>query len=448
MPVQDRNVGSGRSVAEDLGRRSPSLGLWAAAATLLLGFVAATNRWISWNAGFRLLLPHDEADYRVIASSAPHLPSVKLPEQHAQRFPFHYLVGILAHAGGLNVESAYTVVVIFLAVALAGLLGVVLATIGVSDEVFVICLGVFVLNTYSLRYYGIAPGMTVDLVFEAGLLVALLGLLRRSYLVVLTGVVIATLARQSAVPASLAVAAWLCLGPGWREASPRARIVRAGAVVLLSVVLFVIVVQVATPFSAATTPDFSHWTMLADLERLPSGLGDLGQHFLRAANGLFGVTSLILAAAAAAKARRPRGRLPVEFWWCMLLAAVVVAQPVIFSPEYAAHNETRLAVLAIPTLATGLGFLLKDLEHQIGRITTTTTLILTAILAVGSLHHLYTVIGTATAKQTVVLQAITAVCLAAVLLRSTRRPWTPVESIDDQRVGVISDKAHGEHATE
>jgi hypothetical protein len=38
-------------------RRAPgSLGVRAVSAGLLLGFVVATNRWMSWDAGFRLLL--------------------------------------------------------------------------------------------------------------------------------------------------------------------------------------------------------------------------------------------------------------------------------------------------------------------------------------------------------------------------------------------------------
>ena len=135
----------------------------------------ATNRWMSWNAGFRLLMPYDEADYRVIATDAPRLPSVRLPEQHAQRFPFHYLLGLVAHAFGFGVPTAYRIAVILLSLLLAALLIAVLATVQASDWVAVICLAVFVLNTYSLRYYMIAPGMGVDLVFEAGMLVVVLG---------------------------------------------------------------------------------------------------------------------------------------------------------------------------------------------------------------------------------------------------------------------------------
>lgn len=374
---------------------------------------------MSWDAGFRLLLPRDEADYRVIATYAPRLPSVGLPEQHAQRFPFHYVLGLVAHAFGLGVPTAYRVAVIVISLVLAALLVAVLAAVGAGEWGAVICLALFVLNTYSLRYYIIARGMSVDLVFEAAMLVVVLGLLRQSFMTVVGGVVAATLARQTAVPVSLGVAAWLALGPGWRGASAWVRAGRAGAAVLSSAVLFVIAARVAAPFSTGTTPDFAHWTMLADLEHLPSGLGNVGQHFLRSVNGLFSVATLIVVAAVSIKRRTSHTGLPTEFWWCMLLAGLVVVQPVIFSPEYAAHNETRLTVLGLPTLAAGLAFLLRHLELG-GRLSRGSALALVAILGVGSLHHLYTVIGTASARQTVILQALVAACLAAVLWRSTQ----------------------------
>jgi hypothetical protein len=356
----------------------------------------------------------------VIATDAPHLPSVRLPEQRAQRFPFHYLLGLVAHAFGLGVPTTYRIAVILLSLLLAAVLIAVLATVQASDWVAVICLAGFVLNTYSLRYYMIAPGTCVDLFFEAGMLVVVLGLLRRSFPTVMGGVVAATLARQTAVPVSLGVAAWLAFGPGWSDASAGVRAVRAGAAVLSSVVLFIIAVRVAAPFSAGTTPDFAHWTMLADLEHLPSGLGNVGQHFLRSVNGLFSVLALIVVAAVAIKRRSSDTRLPREFWWCMLLAGLVIVQPVILSPEYVAHNETRLTVLGVPTLVVGLAFLLRDLESRARPLSRATALALVAILAVGSLHHLFTVIGTASARQTVILQAVAAACLAAVLWHSTQ----------------------------
>ncbi len=370
---------------------------------------------MSWGAGYRLLGANDEASYRVIARAAPGLPSARLPEQHAQRFAFHYVVGLIAHATGASVESIYAVAVIAVVFALCAALGLVLARIRVSTPVFALCVGVFILNTYSLRYYGLAPGEIADLWFDLGLLVGLLGLVDRRYRLVLVGIAVATLARQTAVLAALAVAYWAYFGPEWREAGRRLRGARSVGVVVVSVGLYVLLVRIAAPFSASTTPDFAHFTLLADLERLPSGLGRLGQHGLRTVNGLLSVAALIGVAVLARRRSDTAAPLPFEFWGCLLIAASVVVQPLIFSPEYAAHNETRLAVLSLGALVCALAFAWRDFERS---PLPPVVVALLAVLAVGSLHHLYTVIGTSSATQTVALQVIAAACVAGLLWRS------------------------------
>lgn len=381
----------------------------------LLAFLAATNRWMSWVAGYRLLLAHDEIDYRAIARAAPNLPSAKLPEQHAQRFAFHYVIGLIAHSAEVRVESVYAIGVIAVAFALCLVLALILARIGVSTSVFAVCMAVFILNTYSLRYYGIAPAEIADLLFDAGLLVALLGLIDHRFWIVLAGIGFATLARQTALPAAFAVACWTYFGPGWRDEITSLRVGHSVGVVVFSAGLYVLLARVAAPFSASTTPGLAHFTVLADLERLPAGLGNLGQHVLRSINGLLSVAALIAVAVLSRRRSHRAAPLPFEFWGCLLIAASVAIQPLIFSPEYAAHNETRLAVLSLGALVCALAFALRDLERLRGPLAPMTAVALIAVLAVGSLHHLYTVIGTSTASQTVVLQFLAAACLAGLL---------------------------------
>jgi hypothetical protein len=197
--------------------------------------------------------------------------------------------------------------------------------------------------------------------------------------------------------------------------------VRSAAVVLLPAGLFFVATRIAAPFSAATTPDIAHFTMLAELENLPSGLGQLGQHLLRSVNGLLSVGALIGVAVAARRRSNPATRLPFEFWGCLLIAASVALQPLIFSAGYAAHNETRLAVLALGPLVCALAFALRDLERQGAALTSPGAAAILAVLVVGSLHHLYTVVGPSAASQTVALQLTVAACLAAVLWRSVGR---------------------------
>ena len=106
----------------------------------------------------------------------------------------------------------------------------------------------------------------------------------------------------------------------------------------------------------------------------------------------------------------------------MLVAAAIVAQPIAFSPQYAAHNETRLSVLGVGALVCALALALRELERR-GLLTPTPVVAAAAvaILAVGSLHHIYTIVGTANANQTVALQLLAGACLAILLVWALRR---------------------------
>jgi hypothetical protein len=419
---------------------------WAITAALL-STVAVTNRWLSWSAGYRLLRAHDEADYRVIAAAAPHLPSQHIQDQHAQRFVPHYLLGLVSH-GWASLDTTYAVGAILVALVLSGVLGAVLIRIHLSTAAFAICMGAFVLNTYSLRYYGLAPAEFSDLLLEVGLLIVIWGLSSGRFWLVLAGVVFATLARQTAVPATLAAAYWLAAGPNWRQGHTAARVARSLSIVLASLALWLVLKAIAEPFSQTHTPDLAHFTMLADIERLPHGLGQLGQHFLRSINGLLTVFALLAAVLAATRRLHLRAPLPFEFWGCLFIGLCVAIQPVIFSPEYAAHNETRLAVLGLPAFVCALAYAMRRQERSARPPRTRATVAVLAILAIGSLHHLYTVIGPASAGQTVALQIITAASAAVVLFLTADRDedteGTSASALrTDPRTGLQEDPAVG-----
>ena len=305
----------------------------------------------------------------------------------------------------------YAVAALLAAVVTTGLLCAVLRRIGLPPRVFGVCVAVFVLNPYSLRYYGLAPGELADLLLDAAVLLTIVGLLDQRYPLVLVGVAAGTLCRQTMLPVAVVVALWLLADPAWRDRSPRRRRLLAGTALVVCAALYALVVVISAPFSAQTTPDVVHLTLLADLEALPRGVGELGQHFLRCANDLFSVGAAILVAALAGR-RSPRTEpLPFAFWGCLLLAAAIIAQPVLFSPQYAAHNETRLAVMGLGALVCCLAYLLRSATW----ITPPLSALTVVLLALGSFHHLYTILRTTNARQTVELQLLVAVILAAVL---------------------------------
>ncbi len=382
---------------------------WVAA---LLAFLAATNKWMSWNAAFHMLLPHDESDYVAIARAAPSLPTSGIQLQHAERFPLHWLLGSLARILHLGAEHAYAIVAPLAVIAVVAALCVLLNRVGVGDRGFVICAGVLILNTYSFRYYLLAPGYVADLLFDLGSLVTLIGLFYRRYPVLLAGVILAALARQSELPTSLALAVVIAFWPAWRTLQRPKRLALAIAPVVITAVIYLVEEHVAKRFSYNPTPGFSHFTVLSELEALPDGAGTLGTHLLRSVNGLLAIAALLLIAVLALR-RHTRARLSIEFWGPLLVGAAVAVQPMIFSAQYAAANETRLAVLGLGPLVCALAVALRDLENHGNALPKWAAITITGILLLDSLHHLYTWFGTHDAHQTVALQVI---CAAALVL--------------------------------
>jgi len=220
----------------------------------LLAVLAATNRWEGWTAGMRLLSARDEAVYRRIALAAPHPPQTRLPNQNAQEFVCSYVVGLVAHLLGIDVESAFRAAVVAVILGICIGLHVALGRSGVSTPAYAVCATVLILNTYSLRYYLIAPGILADVAFVLAITLVLNALIAGRYVLAVVLIALAMLTRQSAVPVGLALAWWVTFAPGWRAAPARVRLRRAVVIVLTPVVVYLTIIAVASPFSSPTTP--------------------------------------------------------------------------------------------------------------------------------------------------------------------------------------------------
>jgi hypothetical protein len=385
----------------------------------LLGFLAATNRWRDWDASLALVQANDERDYRAIASAAPHFPSPTLQNQHAQRFVFHYLIGLLGRV--FSVDGVYAVATGLVVIAILVVLMCVLRTLRLSTGAAVVCLAVFILNAYSVRYYLIARGEITDLFFDLGVVLSLWGLLARRYRLVLAGTIVAALARQTELPAAIVLGIVVWAWPAGSNSRTPVRAAQACLLPLIALAIYVLEAHVARSFSHDTTPGFSSFTVLGELGALPAGIGSLAQHVLRSVNGLFGVGALMLAAVIALPARRRWRSLPAAFWACLAVGVAIAGQALALSASYAAHNETRLSVLALGALVCALAVLLDHLDRGGRALSGGAAASLVVVLAVGSFHHLYTIVGTANASQTVVLQVAVAVAVLVILGMYGRR---------------------------
>lgn len=377
-------------------------------AAALLALLVATNRWMSWRGGAVLLTAHDEHSYRQIALAAPSLPGSRLANQYAQLFALNYLVGLI-HAGlGVGIDLLFRVVSLVLIGLICWTLTLALRRTGVSTPAFAVCLGVFVLNTYALRYYLLALGYVTDLSFVLAIAMISLALICERFWLALLGIVLATLARQSALPVTFALAGIFAFAPPWRLADARVRWSRVAAVLLIPWLLFAALLAVSASFSAPTTPGVKGLTIVGAVERLPSGVGALAEHLVRVSNPLF-ILAALLIVALIARARlvsehsRPRPAL----WTLPVLGLSVWLQPVALNPSYSAHPE-RLAVMSLGPFVIALGLLLADAERSGAPLTPRRAVVLVAIITAGSLQYLYTWFGPATALQGALLQFIAA----------------------------------------
>lgn len=389
----------------------------------LLGFVALTNRWLSWQAGFALVHANDERSYLAIANAAPGTPDVALPNQHAQRWVVHWLVGVLARGTGASVETTYRWASIVLAVAVALVLAAALMRLGVSALTGTLCLAVCLLNPYTLRFYGYAPGYLADLAFELGLATALLGLVSRRLWLVLLGAVVGVMSRQTMVPVLPVIAGWVAVAPEWRAGAHATRAVRAAATLVVPVAAFAAVLAVARGFSEPGVP-VERLTILWALERLPGTAHDLLDHLAHVVIGLIVVGALLAATLSGTGLRR----LPAAFWGPLLIGLDIALQSVLLSPDpihqdYTSFNEPRETVMGLGALVLALAAARTVAER--GRLARAPgppvlTLGIVALVA-GSLHQFLSVVSTGSAGATFALQVAVGAVLGVLVWVGDRR---------------------------
>lgn len=383
---------------------------------LLLGILTATNRWMSWGAGLVYARANDEHAYLTIAHAAPGLPSARIADQHAQRWPLHWLVGALADVTGARPEVVYRWAALALALAVCVVLAAVLMRIGASTATGLLALAVFALNPYALRYYALAPGYLADLAFELGVAVLLLGLVTRRLGLVLGALVVGTLARQTMLPVALVVALWVALGPDWRALRPRARLAAGAATLALPLLAWLAVTRVAADFSRPSVP-LGRLTIVDHVLELPGSAGDLLGHLAHVAVVLLVVAGLLGAALWTTRARR----LPSSCWVALAIGLAIVAQAVALNPDpvfddWTSYNEPRLTALGLGALAVALAAARPAIRPGFA-------VLALGLLAVGSLHQSQTIASTGSAGATVALQgAVALTLLGAALLGGQRTP--------------------------
>ena len=347
------------------GSRSAYLGILAVWVVALL----LTQAWPGIDEGVRVEFATDAGVYREMAAAAPGLPEGPVREQHAERWVVHWVVGTAADATGLDLEKTYRLASVGTVAGVVLLLHLLLARTGLSVSAYALCLGTALASAYPFRYWLAAPGMVADAMFGLGLAVVLLGLRRRRSWLILAGMVTATLARQTAVPAALALAVVLALPATSFLSIRHERLAAAAAVALAPLAVFGLVRWVAQGFAVADLPPFRELTILADT---PSQVAD------HAARLALAIAFPVAALAACLGLRRREVVAP------LVLGAAIVAQPFVLTSSWIDANEPRLAGLAVPALVVAAAHLVERLTIRTGAAA-----VMCVALFLGSLHHHY-----------------------------------------------------------
>jgi hypothetical protein len=414
-------VGTRRRGAHRWGSRTGKL---AAATLALLAFLAATNRYVSTYESVHVLHFSDSLSYRAMANAAPGLLHRRIPEWHAERVAVNWVIGSVTKLLGVPLTVTYFVAVAIVVLTVCMLLADLLLRLGVSSRAGFVCLALFILNPFSLRSDLLSPADVDDLVLVLGVTIAVRGLVLRSPGAVLGGLVLGTVARQTAVPAAVVAAAVVMIDPAWRERMAARRISFATALLLLPAACYLVIRIIAGPFSGPS-PSLHTMTLLG----APRSLHALVQHFARCFIVMLGAAALLAVSLWVRRGGRsaPGGahRLTVDaaagIYASLGIAAAIIVQPMVLNPTWASYNESRLTSLGLVPLVVALAISLAELERvRGGPISARTTGVLVGLLALGSFHRVYTWLRLTNPSQTVVLQIGIALALAAVMLRSQR----------------------------
>jgi hypothetical protein len=382
-----------------------------------LGFIAFL---FVTNAGIASPPTGDALDYRDIALAAPGLPPDEIGSAYTGRFAVHYGVGALSSGTGLSLNVAYGIA---LAAVLVALLAVVRALLRESPlGQFAIAAGLFVLSPYALRVYLEQEMLLQDLVFVVGVGVCLVGLRRRRIPLVLVGLAVAVLGRQSAIAVAPVAALWILADPRWRAAvAIRSRWAVAAASVLLTAALFAAVKVFTAGFTHDYEPSLLRDSVLNLVGELPGAAPELAAHVARTAVPWIVPAAVIVTLIVCVGVRR------VEFscWACLLIAVSIAAQPLMIDPGWPGfeHNEQRLAALGLLPLACAAADLLRQCRGQ--PMTRNRMAMAVTVLAVGSLHHEFSLVGPASLEAFLVLQVIVAVGVSWLVVRDNQPPPPP-----------------------
>lgn len=351
----------------------------------------------------------DIISYVSIAEAAPGFPAERMPFHHAQRWPLPYALGLLHHATGVPVYALFRGATLAMQLAILILLTLAFSDLKLTLAQSDLLSAVLILNPYAFRYYLTLPGMINDVGFALGLTVLSLGMLRRQAVLVLLGIALAALSRQTAI--LLAPAAVL----GWFAIE---KPLRRQAWVWILAFLAPLLIYGLTSFVArrfgAPSVNLSTMTGLFSWLRTQFSWIALIEFLVRWSIPFWASGALLLASVFAHRIRFPaRQAIGLLALW-----ALVQVQPLLGGPEVTGQSVARLGVLGLVPWVLCLGVFFR--EHRLFEKPGRDSLALGALLAVGSIHHTYAYNGSLSSEKAgsfALLQAAVALLIGILAYR-------------------------------
>lgn len=362
-----------------------------------LGFcaiVVVTTRYTDPQAD-RLMIEEaagDSYSYLAIAEAAPGVPHEKVQFHHAQRFAIPYAIGVVHSVVPVSVHHLFLGAVLVIEIAILVVFAGMLDRFAISRDTALLALAMLVFNPWAFRHYLTYPEMVNDLGFVLGLAILVRGLVTGGIGSVVMGQLIASLSRQTGLLLFPLVLVWVWRDAGdWRQRSARSRVAVCAAVGCIAAAVYVATGVIASAF-AEPSQNAQHILGLAAWLAHEFDPAVLGSMLLR----MFAVIAIPVACFAGLS-RRARTDAADSSAVPLLLFACACAwiQPLLAGPAVTGGNGERLVGLGLLPLVLALAIAVRDRNVALFAPRSPLLVVAIGLLALGSLHHVYTSPGLA-----------------------------------------------------
>ncbi|MBF0521229.1 MAG: hypothetical protein HQK92_16075 [Nitrospirae bacterium] len=392
--------------------------------------VLITNRYVDFdNAivnGFS-----DISYYTNIAKASPNLTKYFTSFHHAQRFFFPYIIGMISHTTGVPLYASFMIFTVTFLLATLYVMDRILIFYNLNAAGYALCMAMIIFNPYIFRLYLFSPGMITDLMFLFGTSVVILGLIKDSPLILLTGSVVAILARQTAVVFMPGFFIWLAVSEGFESKKFKNKFFIYALVSVVIVLLYKITGAVASMFGDKNVNlqhIYSLITYLMTLIPTLKGVEIIYFFVNLIARDTFSLTLSAAVLVPLAVFCRGDAKLPEDFWLMILFALLIMFQPVMNGHP---SDATRLVSYAVIPLVTAAAILSGHVP-QLKLMANTRIFFLCLLCYISSFHHYYSlahlIIPSFSNNQFALLHYVVVAAIFALLWRGLRRSSTVSDS--------------------